>query len=486
MCSARCSRVCSTRVRAATAELNAEAEAEARAAAEMAARLALNARRAETMTIQRDAHTLGVQVGTAIRQGSIDALKSLEAELVEKIKGLGDDPIAALYVGVLTELRAGLKPLQDAASTTVESLQWQLVELRTKGAEPSSAAIQELVRRIRTQLKARSKADESEPGGSLVPSERTALPKTVARMRLVRLRDLSDNDVASSADIIDGINGIKDAAAGAAITVVALTLMLEGATKIVNGLADGDTFETLKNTASIIGEGIGMAAGIPGVGQAVSAVFDLGKAIVDAISDVFTGDSPAARAIRDGLAGAVQSAYTIGILAALQDSELAGEPARGVKLAFLTALIEAFVKSTIVTAVMEPIMYAYSKMLAKGQYAAAAEYLASALPAAINTAMQRVDDFVSSLPAGILPSKDGGGTQNPEPTGLFELPTATVSGIAAPDWARDLVNAGRVQMEASQAFAAAVDLLVNQGIAVKTNGSGSSSGSGAAAAARAA
>lgn len=485
-----------TKVRAATAELNAEAEAEARKVQETAARLALNARRAESMAIQQDAWTLGNQVGRAIREGSIDALRSLEAELVEKITGLGDDPIAALYIGVLTELRAGLKPLQDAANTTVESLRWQLVELRTKGAEPSSAAIQELVRRI-NELQLKAALDELRQKGvkNLSAFARSVLeangilPKTVAETRKLSdtLRSLGDNDIATGlADVLDGIKAITEAGGDAEKVIAGLTTVLKGVAKVVEGLSSGDAFDVIKNSASIIGEGIGMAAGVPGVGQLVGAAFDLGRMIVQSISDAFTGDSPAARAIRDGLAGAVQSAFTTGILAALQKGENWRENLReGAKLAFLTALIEAFVKSTIVTAIMEPIMYAYSKMLAKGQYDAAKEYLANSLPAAINRAMTEVDSFVSSLPPGLIPTQPGG-TPPPtnEPTGVFELPTATVSAIAAPEWARDLVNAGRLQMEASKAFASAVDLLVNQGITIKGGGGGSSSG-GAAAAARA-
>lgn len=486
-----------TRLRAGRAELNAQVEEEARRAQEKAERLTLNARRAESMAIQRDAQRLGVQVTEAIRGGTLEGLQSLEDELVQRLNELGDDPAAAPFVGLLTRIRAAIEDAKETTADTIDDLRWRIIALRSEGLEPTSAAVQELVRRI-NELQLKAALDELRTKGVKGLSDfakevlraNGILPTATKETKRFSdaLRGLGGNDIAAGlADVIDGIRDITAAAGDAEKTVAALTTILQGATKVIEGLSSGDAFSTMKNFAMVAGEGIGMATGIPGVGQLVGAAFDLGKVIVDAISDAFTGDSPAARAIRDGLSMAVQSAFTTGIMAALQRGENWRENLRdGVKLAFLTGLIEAFVKTAIIQAYLDPIFYEYSKMLARGQYDAAAEFLANSLPAAVEASLAQVDKFVASLPPGLIPKSPGGGP--PEPTGstgLFELPTATVTGIAAPTWARDLVNAGQVQLQASRAFADAVALLTTDGIVVKTAG-GSGAGGGSSATARAA
>lgn len=484
-------------VRAGMAAVSAEMETAARELAQKQRRILDIVARDELQGAYRN---LGIQATQALREGSITALQDLEQQVIAMLDELGDDPNAAPLMGVLTQIREGIRNLVTAEElNTIEGLQRRIIALRNEGFEPTSDAVQELVRRI-NELQLRAALEELRTKGAKNISAfarsilelNGVMPKAndQAKTFVDHLRGLGGNDIADGlADVLDGIDLIANSAGDAEVAVEGLTKVLQGATQLVEALGSGDAFEVMKNIGMIAGEGIGQAMGIPGVGQAVGALFDLGRVIVETISDAFTGDSPAARAIRDGLTSAVQSAFTTGILAALQQGDNWRENLRdGVRLAFLTGLIEAFVKSQIITAIIEPILYEYSKMLAKGQYDAAAEFLAGALPAAISKATQAVERFVSSVPPGLIPSAGGGGPKPPEqgPTGLFELPTATVTGIAAPDWARDLVNAGRVQREASEQFAAAVALLVSEGIRVNnTSGAAGAGGSSSAAAARA-
>src|SRR5690606_20841588 len=129
-------------------------------------------------------------------------------------------------------------------------------------------------------------------------------------------------------------------------TIEALTTILNAATNIVESLSSGDTFCTVKNIASIIGEGVGQLAGIPGLGNFISAAFDFGNTIGQAISDAFSGASPAARAIRAKLAPAIASAFSSGIMSALRgEADWRENIKDGVKIAFLPAMIETFIQS---------------------------------------------------------------------------------------------------------------------------------------------
>lgn len=465
------------------------------AAIEEVRRLAANVPRAATVALEREVLSLTRRTNAAVRDGTLEAMRALEQELVQRLNELGDSPEAAPLMGLLVRVRGAITEATDDASKSIESLQWKLVALRNQGAEPTSAAVQELVRQI-NELQLRAALEELRTKGAANLSEfakrvlqlNGILPSATGGTRSFSdaLRSLNDASATGLANIIDGITLMTHAAGDAETVVQGLTLALEGATALVEALGKGDAFEAVKAAAMVAGEAIGQAMGVPGVGGAVGALFDLGRSIVQAISDAFTGDSPAARAIREGLTPAVQSAFTNGILAALQGGDDWQKALReNLQLAFLTSLINAFVQTAIVQAVFAPIFTEYSKMVARGQFDAAAEFLSTSLPGAIETGIRLAEDFVSSVPHGLIPTPSphsGGGAGTSDPTGFFELPTAAVTGIAAPDWARDLVNAGRIQLEAATEFREAVEALQTQGILIRTEpDSGGSSGAAAAA-----
>lgn len=438
-----------------------------------------------------------LQVQLTWLEGRLVALASSPLRTQQMIDAEVLGPGAGMSTGMTAaEQRAALQAVVDRGNT-IDGLQRQIINLRKQGVEPTDEAIQRLVRRINELQLAAAMKELAQRGiaglsafNRQVLEANGILPKASVATKsfAASLRELGGNDVASGlADVIDGIRQIREAGGDAEKVVAGLTLALTGATKAVESLGSGDKFQTIKNLAMLVGEGAGMAAGIPGVGQAVGAVFDLGKAIYEALSDSFTGDSPAARAIRESLTPAVASAFSNGIMQALRGQEGWQDSLRDdVKTAFVGALIQAFVQSAIVGAILEPLVTQYSKLIARGQYDQARAFLTSELPAALEDAMRSVDIFVGSMPPGFLaPTGGGGAPPEVQKPGIHSLPGAgSYAAIAAPAWALDLVSAGAHFRDGAITFSEAVDALVSQGILVRSGGN--RGGGGAAAAARAA
>lgn len=415
-----------------------------------------------------------VQAGDDIERLK-DRLKLLRAELGDSSE-------------TVRELERQINRLE--AAEKLASLQEHLSILRDAGVLPTAASVRELVTEIeRLQVAAAMEELLEEGTEGLSEFNREVLiaagilPGAVLSTNALAkaLRGMTGNDVAQGlADILDGIDKIKKAGGDTEEVIAGLTMVLEGAAKAIESLTDGSTFDRIKSIAMVVGEIAGRMAGIPGLGPLVGAVFDVGAAIYTAIKDAVTGDSPAARAIREGLTPTIASAFTEGILQGVRGAKGWQEDLReSVKLVFLRSLIDAFVQGAIIQTYLQPIINEYSKMLARGQTEAAAQFIASALPSALNQAVAAAEQFVGSIPPWLVPtgdSSDPGGGQ----TGVFDLPTAAVSNIAAPTWALDLVNAAHIQRQASLDFAEAVRSLREEGITVAVSGSRGPSGFAAA------
>lgn len=59
-----------------------------------------------------EAHRFGVDISEAMRQGSEEGLRELEASLVARLDELGDDPSAAPFMGLLTRVRIALAEIE--------------------------------------------------------------------------------------------------------------------------------------------------------------------------------------------------------------------------------------------------------------------------------------------------------------------------------------------------------------------------------------
>src|SRR5690606_38908766 len=122
------------------------------------------------------------------------------------------------------------------------------------------------------------------------------------------------------ADFFDGLKSAVEADTTEG-KLKGITTAANGLNNAIKAIRDGDAVSVVRDLGSGIAEMVGTAAGIPGLGQLFGAVFGRGHTVVASISDAFTGDSPAARAIRDSLTPAITSAFTQGILNGIRGAE---------------------------------------------------------------------------------------------------------------------------------------------------------------------
>lgn len=93
------------------------AEKSAKRLAALAANgLAQVAASSESVKVRRSAHELGRQFTQALKDGTLEPLQDLEAEIVKMLDSIGDDPSARGLVGVLTQVRAAISAAKDAAA----------------------------------------------------------------------------------------------------------------------------------------------------------------------------------------------------------------------------------------------------------------------------------------------------------------------------------------------------------------------------------
>src|SRR5690606_27835796 len=184
------------------------------------------------------------------------------------------------------------------------TLQARIQSLIARGFDPASDAVQRLVREINA-LQLKAALEELRDGGFKNLSDfarqvlelNGILPNATDDVetfadKLAELGSATGSVIAAGlAKIVDGITQIAEAGSDAEEIVKGLTLALQGAAQIVQALESGDAFTFARSAVGLVGEGIGMLTGIPGLGQLATAAFDFGAMIVQAISDAFTGDS---------------------------------------------------------------------------------------------------------------------------------------------------------------------------------------------------
>lgn len=398
----------------------------------------------------------------------------------------------ARIVGSLADATQRGTEALEASGTETERLQRRIRNLTHAGFDPASEAVQRLVREL-NELHLAAALDELREEGLAGISDFTrrvlelngVLPEATDDVATFsdKLRNLGGNDIASGlADILDGIKRIGEAAGDETEIVAGLTQALSGAASIVETLREGDGIGAARSLVGIAGSALSQIPGLPpGLGQLATAAFDLGHQIVLGISDAFTGDSPAARAIREGLTPAIAQAFSTGILAGVRGQEGWREALEGnVKEAFLGALIQAFVNSAIIGAILQPLIVEFSKLLGQGNYDAARDFLASRLPALLNQALTAVDAFIGAIPPGLLPGTSGGSTASPGPVPsatptILQLPTALVTQVSAPSWALDLNISTTRFADATVIFERVVNELMERGVTVNTNPSSGAS-----------
>lgn len=268
--------------------------------------------------------------------------------------------------------------------------------------------------------------------------------------------------VESAADAMNALAGNIDLGSGIA----------EGLTKAIEGIRGGDLQGALGGLTQL-GTAIGTLIGGPAVGALVGAIgrgVQAAVGLFQTISDLFTGDSPARRKLAQSLAGTVAGAFRTGIIEGMKGGEdWQANLKSGVKEAVLGAVVDAFIQAAVMQAIFQPFIDTFTKILNKSGVDAAFDYFDSTFEGFWNGAMQVIEGFVARGSRYFEQVEN----QLPDPlnTGRIDLPTATVSVLAAPQWALELGTAAERIREAGDAMLTAAELMqatFQAGITVNT------------------
>lgn len=97
--------------------------------------------RARVRQVEEEARRLGISVTQELRAGTLEGLQELEAELVQLLSELGDDPSAAPLVGLLTQTRSAIANVTEATREQ-ESEQRRLIRAHNEYTESLKRARQ--------------------------------------------------------------------------------------------------------------------------------------------------------------------------------------------------------------------------------------------------------------------------------------------------------------------------------------------------------
>lgn len=245
-----------------------------------------------------------------------------------------------------------------------------------------------------------------------------------------------------------------------------------GLTGALEGLRDGNLDGVLSGLTNI-GAAIGTAIGGPMVGAIVQQVGQVIQALprlFQAISDLFTGDSPARRKLRDSLAQTVAGAFQRGIMDGLRGAEDWQANLRdGVQEAVLGALVDAFIQASVMQALFAPFIDQFTKILNQSGIAAAFAFFDENFDRVWDDAFAVIEGFIARAQRYFRQAEQVSGVDDPLRPGLFELPSATVSVLAAPQWALELTTAAERIGEAGDQMVIAAQMMqatFSQGIPV--------------------
>lgn len=217
------------------------------------------------------------------------------------------------------------------------------------------------------------------------------------------------------------------------------TMIGTGLTDALEGIRDGNLDSVLSGLTDI-GVAIGTAIGGPAVGAIVGAIGQAVQALpalFQVISDLFTGDSPARRELASSLTSTVENAMKAGIEAGLRGADDWRETFRtDLRESIVDALVDAFIEASVTQAIIAPFIDEFTKILHRQGQDAALAFLSGNLNAIISEAegaaagiIRIFDRYYEDLDRTAAPRLDAS---------TFSLPDATVSILAAPQWALEL------------------------------------------------
>jgi len=288
---------------------------------------------------------------------------------------------------------------------------------------------------------------------------------------------ITDEQLKELLDTIGKLEGVDKAAK--ALNELAGDINLgvgiaKGLTGALEGIRDNDLQGALGGLTQL-GAAIGTLIGGPAVGALVQAIgqgLQAAVGLFQVIGDLFTGDSPARRKLRDSLSSTVAGAFRTGILDGLRGGDRWRENLHeSVKEAVLGALIDSFVQAAVMNAIFAPFIDQFTKILNRSGVDAAFSFFDQQFEGFWNSAMEIVEGFVSRGQSYFQQAETAVKKADELTPGRFDLPSATVSVLAAPQWSLELGTAAERMREAGDAMLTAAQMMqatFNQGIPVTT------------------
>lgn len=280
--------------------------------------------------------------------------------------------------------------------------------------------------------------------------------------------------------------GLLEQAAAATQALEDLASDIDIGSAIVNGLddaiqalRDGDLQASIGGLTSL-GVAIGTAIGGPAVGALVGSIGGAIQAVVSlgqTLSDLFTGDSQVRRDLEQALAGGVANAFRTGILDGLKGGDDWQASLReGVRDAIFGAIVDAFVQAAIIESIFAPFLDEFTRLLNRAGPDGAFDFFDANFGGILDNALDVAEEFVRRGQRLFPGTGTTPGSDVVDPTGTIELPNATVTVLAAPQWARDLTTAAITIGQAGAAMLDAANLMqatFREGVTVKnTSGRG--------------
>src|SRR5690606_25903951 len=159
----------------------------------------------------------------------------------------------------------------------------------------------------------------------------------------------------------------------------------KGVTEALEGLNAGD-FQGVLGGLGGIGSAIGSFIGNPIV-SAISAAIQVLPSLFQAVSDLFTGDSPARRELAANLTQTIEGAVRSGIDAGLRGADDWRDTLKnGIRESVVDALVDAFIEAAITQAIIAPFIDEFTKILNTQGRDAALGFLAANLEGIIASA----------------------------------------------------------------------------------------------------
>lgn len=205
------------------------------------------------------------------------------------------------------------------------------------------------------------------------------------------------------------------------------TSITQGLTGALTGIRDGDLGGALDGLTQL-GTAIGTAIGGPAVGALVQAIGQGLQAAVElfqVLGDLFTGDSPARRELAKSLTETIAAAVRSGIEEGVRGGDdWAASLRTGITESVYGALLDAFIQAAITSAIIQPFIDEFTKVLNKSGQEAAFAFLQANLGRVLGEAESAAAEIIAifdeffpdtgSQAAGVLGQAQG----------VFELPSS--------------------------------------------------------------